>query len=379
MSEINTIQDLMDICYPPDRLMHEVDFSKILRKADDPVLYNTTGWTNLVYGRAVFNWLNESSDIWKLLPKKPWGDHSGWRVITTDESGSAGVTNTGSLPDSDKPTWAQLYAYPKYMMSRWDISEKAHFLSDKDDTITNAELKAYYTKRHPKAIDEWLGTAYQGDASEVTTGTYVIESIDRVVGSYSEATACYTTGTNADVYNFTYARHGNTTTYDAYVDHNSTTDRVLELGFIDDLIENADTYGAKRENLIFLTKHDTKMEWNALLEGKQRFMEKKNVSYTMNGVKSAVGTDAGFEVASYDSIPIFTSNNIAADGIGRVYLLDLEHLYIAVALPTLLLETKRQDFLLNDKLQTKHAYMTGCELRCTKFKSQGKVIDLKAA
>jgi hypothetical protein len=170
------------------------------------------------------------------------------------------------------------------------------------------------------------------------------------------------------------------TTFDAYVDHNSGTDRELTLAMIDDAIENALTYGANRKNLIFLTGYDTYMDINALLEGKHRILQGQTVrkTVTLNGVETPLeGFEGGFAVASYDGIPIFTGQNVASDTKSRIYLLDLDNLYIAIAKPTVYLETKPDDYLLADVLQSKRALMTGLQLICTKFNTQGKIRDLK--
>jgi hypothetical protein len=247
-----------------------------------------------------------------------------------------------------------------------------------DDSITPEELRAYYVERHPKAIDEFLGQGYDAYASGDTRGTYVIESIDRIIGSESEATVIYHDATSCDIYKFAYHRSGGITTYDAYVDHNDDTDHALTLTMVHNLLENFYTYGGNPQRAIFLTGYDTYMDWNALLDAKQRYLDadKVGTKITMNGVEILGDVNAGFQIASYDGIPIFTGQNIASDTKSHLYLIDLDNIEIAMKVPTLYLTTGKENFLLVDKLQVKHAFMTGAELRCKRFNTQGKIINL---
>ena len=118
-------------------------------------------------------------------------------------------------------------------------------------------------KQHPKKIATHFltnGTTVAGDN---------FESVDRVIGSKDEEANCVDAA-DLDIYGLDRSA---STTYDAYVDHNSTVDRDLTLTLIDTLIQNVrdklDT--PQLSNHVFLTGNDTYRVWNQLLAPKQRF------------------------------------------------------------------------------------------------------------
>src|SRR3989304_1300344 len=132
------------------------------------------------------------------------------------------------------------------------------------------------------ARQDYAGTG-TGGATAVAQATYVIETIDRMVSSSSEATWIYSAGgltgaTSADVY-----------PYDQ---------RLRRSGF----------FGATRDGLILLTGPDTANVINQKLEAKQVFNSTARVVKTLNGVQrvSPTGVDAGLEVARDRGIPVFT-------------------------------------------------------------------------
>src|SRR3990167_8991228 len=79
------------------------------------------------------------------------------------------------------------------------------------------------------------------------------------------------------------------------------------------------------------------------LEAKQRFTTVTRMSRSLNGVtrETGVGVDAGFEVMTYKSIPIFTARALwgvrgAIPGaLTPIYGLHLPDAYISVGRPTL--------------------------------------------
>ena len=105
------------------------------------------------------------------------------------------------------------------------------------------------------------------------------------------------------------------------------------------------------------------------------------------GVKSQPGMNLDSRVGYYDSIPMFVSQHVpissaaggtllagAEVGIEPLYLLDMEHLYMKLAVPTTYVSN--EDLGVTQKLAREYAFITGGELVCTKFASQGKVRDL---
>ena len=106
---------------------------------------------------------------------------------------------------------------------------------------------------------------------------------------------------------------------------------------------------------------------------------------SLNGVtrETGVGVDGGFEVVTYKSIPIFTARALWAvrgaipGALTPIYGVHLPDAYISVGMPTLYLQTDRDDWLVLDKLRYKAAYVTAAELVFTRFNTHFKIRDIQ--
>jgi hypothetical protein len=105
---------------------------------------------------------------------------------------------------------------------------------------------------------------------------------------------------------------------------------------------------------------------------------------TLNGVQrvSETGVDAGFEVLSYEGVPIFTSRGLYEHRNARrtgsltdIFGLHLPDIYISVARPVTYVETS--DWLLQDKMQSKAAYFFAAELVFRRFNTHFKITDIQ--
>ena len=358
-----------------------------IRKTDAPVLTDTTGVYQAVYGKMVWSWLNQEANAFGVLPKKPW-DKSGWRVVTTRAAASGGgVAETGSIPDTVKPTFAALSTNPKLIAHTFDVSEIAQAQAKSDDSIADmAIMRKMIGIHHAEMMNIMLLT------QSGTAASNNLESIDRVTATYDEDTTCtendgstgYTAGDN-DIYS---QDRDAATTADSNCLNNNGTTRALTLPLLDQLDQEVLEAGpATPGQKIWLTGYDTLRVWAGLLQSQQRFMEVDFVKLGANGVQTVPGRQAGFRVNSYMGYPIIPSKNVVTDttsaveGISRVYLLDLAHLFLKVAKPTQYFEVGISSgdpwgpALIGDE----GMYRTMGELICTDFKSCGKLRDLKAS
>ena len=110
-----------------------------------------TGYFNAMYGAAVFNQLNTKSEIFKLLPKEGW-TQSGWRVLTARSAtaSTAGVAEGAAFPDTDVPDITEVTATIKEVVTPWDITTRAEFLSEADDGIKG--ISAFLRKEEAEEI-----------------------------------------------------------------------------------------------------------------------------------------------------------------------------------------------------------------------------------
>jgi len=366
-----TMEELMEKYYGP---------SKLVRKAGvySPGTYTAGTFWEPLWGKKVWSWLNMEVNIFAILPKEPW-IKSGWRVLTTAAHTTGGGINTddtngGAVPAAQSLTFVECFTEPKTVAHTFDIGEDVAFLSGVDDAV---DLLPYYReeigKEHAFCINYQLGL----DAD--TAAGDNIESIDRVVASASENDGSGYAATDHDLY---YTRgkeldRDSTTTYDAIVSHNSTSDRDLTLLLIDTLLK--DIWDKDGKPKVILTKNDTLMRWQQLLEAERRFVDTARIVPTFGGVRGpAPGVEAGFMVSTYFGIPIIPSQHCPADTIGRIFMLDTDFLKFAVAKPTVYSETGAgKDFLHRGYLTFKGMYETMGEVKAYRFNCHGKLRELQ--
>lgn len=342
-----------------------------LQKSDSPLLTTTTGVYNPIFGAKVWSQLNQEINAFGILPKIVW-DKSGWRVITTRAAATGGgVSENATLPDTIKPTFQEISTKPKIVAHTFNASEMETFLGTKDDGLGDVMrvLREEMSKHHVEMINKMLLTD-----SDTLAGDN-IESIDRVVSSYGEVTNCGTTAGDSDIYSLD--RDAAVSWADAYVDENANVDRTFTIDLLDTALTNLRINGA--EPKVILTGYDTQERIQQALQAQQRFLGKQNVVPTYNGIKGIAGTEAGFNVATYQGIPIICSKDVKQDTLSRIYILDTDYLFFKIALPTMYFESgmsKKDPFGIN-YLGDEGLFRTMGELICSRFNVHGKIRDLK--
>jgi len=374
---VRTVSDMERYYYGAGNSMGYSYSGSELLKADAPMLSSSAGTYNAIYGRKVWSQMNQEFNAFSILPKRPW-DRSGWRVLTDKPNSGAvhgGVAENATLPDTVKPTFQHVAAKPKTIVHTFDMSETAIFLADKDDGMGDIRsvLKEEMGKHHAEMVNKMLLT-------DVTTAAgNNIESIDRVTTSDSTV---MTSGTHYDAGDediYSIDRNGSNNSW-SYAEGNGDTgsaNRVLSLDHLDDLFQKIWVRGGNPK--VILTKYDTLMRLQQLLQSQQRFMEEKRVTPSHNGVKGVPGMEAGFVVATYNGVPIIPSKDVAADGLGRMYFLDTDYMYFSTAIPTQYYESgiETGDPFAINRLGQEGMYRTMGELWTTFFGGQGSVRDLK--
>lgn len=376
--KIKTIEDM-------EKLYYSEQGSQIVAKSDAPVISSTTGVYNAVFGAKVWNQLNTEANVFAVLPKYPQR-RSGWRVETARPATSGGgVSENGTLPDTIKPTWKEVSTKPKSIAHTFDVSEVQEFLANSEDDAIGAmaQMRARMAEHHKEMLNVMLLTDVDTLASDN------MESLDRVVSSYSEVSDS-TIGLDAgdsDIYSID--RDASSSWADAYVDHNSGTDRSLTDSILRTLINTTHERGANPNGQVFITGYDTMTAIEGLYESQVRYnpMGETMVELGVNGVKTPKGADFGMKVRSIYGIPVILSKDVAKDTISRIYLLDISdpegygepRLGLRIAKPTQYFEAGMNtgDPFGIDRLGTEGMYRTMGELICTNFRVQGKVRDLK--
>jgi len=358
--KFNTIQDLVSAAYGPN----SSELASTVMKADAPVISSTTGVYNRIYGKMTWELLNLVGKTIAAIPKNPM-NNTGFRVITalSGTLGTGGVGENGALPDTTKPTWALGAINLKEVVHTFDMSNRQDLLDDNsDDTIGFAELREYMSKEHVAHMNKMI----LADANTLAGNN--LESIDRICSSQSEESALLTAG-DADIYGFDRSAG---TAFDAYVDHNSGTDRALTEAMVRTAIDTIDENSGERPNVI-ITGFDTARDLDALVNTQTRYQTMR-VTVGVNGVQTAAGNDVGLRVAEFDGIPVLRDKDVTKDTKSRIYFLNTNYLSLQTKLPTQYFESA--SFFETDKLGKEGMYYTAGELVCYRFNSQGKIRDL---
>lgn len=353
-------------------------------KADAPITTGTSGYFNNVYGAMAFYNLNTEANVFGALPKYPW-QHSGFRVITALGGASAdgGYTEAGALSDAIRPTVIEINVSAKEVEHNFIVSKKHDSLATRgqDDVFGSFEqARPVIATKHAKAINQQL--LLDGDTLAGTR----MESLDRVTASSAYATAVSWTAGDEDIYGIDRSA---SSWADAYVSHNSGTDRVFSLDLLDDALGVLEQRGA-RTNLI-VTGSDTKRKIVALARNSMRWagsVREIRAQYTINGVQTDEGINYGDKVASFEYIPIIVSADVAKDTISRIYVLDttdndavgIPRLGISILEPTQYYEARADNgngVSANGGYKHRGFFYTSGELVCTALNMQGSIRDLK--
>lgn len=357
-----TMEDMLRAYYGP--------YSGYMRK-DEPVLTTTSGYYNAIYGAKLWVEVTTSANALGALPKKVW-DYSGYRLVyAAGITTSAAVAENGAVPATYQPDVLEIPIKPQIEAANYNMSAVQIVLEGKDDVVRWAELSQYMAQEFNNRMDRQLF------ATATTTVASGLESLDRIISSYAEEALLDEGDCDPWGYGSTGAvdRSGGTT-YDSYISHNSGTTRFLALTHLDSLFTNCRPYWntASYESKVIFTGYDTLERLEQLLQPQQRFGEKQ-VQFGVNGVQTLRGAEGGFDVATYKGIPIIPDQNTLQDTLSRIYLVDLERLWMAIAMPPQHVETE-------DWIKLGYFYREAMDVMMgntvsTGFHCHGKARDLK--
>ena len=323
------------------RMYGSMEWAQQLFKADDPMLTTTTGVYAPHYGAKIWAQLNMELNVFGVIPKYPWGPEDGWTVMTAFPTNKTnGVAENGVIPDTDKPDFVKLYEKPKSEATTFNSSEIEILSGRRGQAVKWEDLREVEGEIHKMGICESLC------ASNGTPAGNRFETVDRIVGSYSEITNCteydgtpYTAG-DLDIYGLD--RDAAASWADATVLHNSSTLRPLTLSLINELERTVATRSGvwDTRDQFWLTGYDTYQRWGELLQSQQRFSEATFELDGFNGIKTIAGTGGGFRLKTYNGKPIIVSQQLETEckptgGLTNIYLLNTKYLGLWIDVPTI--------------------------------------------
>jgi len=386
---------------------------------------------SVLYGQKVWSMLNREVNALSVMSKRPYTS-SGWRVLSKRPAGGTGnfhnftqtgtdlagtdaprLDHIGGVPENASlstsgdgliaiaPEYSVLSMSPKTIAHQFDFSELAMEMAQIDDGIGDirAQMREDMGKHHAEAQNLMLVSpleAYlQADKSNAAaniernyTSLYKVISsnaeldqmdtdnfpVSSITNDISEAYHIY--GTNRDSASFLDC------TLDYGDGYASGDSRAFTLTIMNSLLRQLRENGGSPK--VIMTGYDTIQTLSDLLQSQERFMDRKEVVPTVNGVRGVKGAEVGFRVATYydiPMIPVVSMQSTSADSgtISDMLFLDTDHLWLAVMKPTQYFE----DGISNGnpfgvgQLGNRALYRTIAEVGCSYFKGQGKITNLK--
>ena len=387
--QIRTIQDMVDYWYGfvPEYYAKNSGMQK-----SDPVLAGsgsatqTPGYRNAVFGSEVYSSLNYEVNAYALLENRAW-TKSGERIISEfghSEEGEGGVGENAEIPDTAHPDLDQFEQEAKTVAHSFDVSQVKQLLSETEDDDLDDPfdwLRRYYGEgtqhqtgmgEHPKKINEQLlRRAPLADDDDMLSLDALISNSDEVQNTDVEAD-------DVNVYDFDRSAGE----FESGVIENEGENRVFTVDLLDDAITTVKDRSGKNpvqdDSFFWLTNHDTFQRIEEEVGGKER-LEAQRVSVGLNGVETSDGDDVGITVNSYKQIPIFESQDVPQDGIGRVYLVDSSTMFVKTLLPTQFYSSGTEindDPYSIDRLGNQGLYVTIGETTMVDPSSHVKIRDL---
>ena len=447
MSYINTIADLEAQTYGTgatgqlsnDLLKAAGTVSGIHGGHGNLGLGNTTGLYNQIYGQKVWSMLNRECNALSIIAKRPYTS-SGWRVLSDRPAGGSGnkldlsLANAtdidggtdallggetlradyiGGVPENARldtradglvplqPTYSVLFTSPKVIAHQFNFSELSMEMAAIDDGIGDirAQMREDMGKHHAEVQNQMLvmpledydpKTAYATPANRIDLG---YTSLYKVITSTEELTEMAANGGNsltaaadATAISHIYGTHRDAGSFlDSQVSFGagylSAEARPMTLTVLNAMIRDIRVNGGSPK--VILTGYDTLQTLSDLLQAQERFMDRKEIVPTVNGVRGVKGSEVGFRVSTYYDIPLIPvaampSTGKNGDCISDLLFLDTDHLWLSVMKPTQYFE----DGISNGNpfgvgtLGNKALYRTMGEVGCSYFKGQGKITNL---
>ena len=406
------------------------------------VLYGQKVWSMLnqeVNPLAMLAKRPYTSSGWRVLKSRPIGGSgsefaTGSNAVTANISSANAATpradTIGGVPENAvlgtdfvalAPEYTKLYVSPKTIAHLFEFSELGMELAAIDDGVGDirAIVREDMGKLHAEVQSKMLVMPLEKYSENNTTGIEKnYTSLLKIVSSAAEiaqmadddvfyhnqtnngtaaqladATSIFgterTVTVNTSGGSGAYTYTGVASFLDAEVDfganYTSGGCRVLTLSLLNDMIRRIRQNGGNPK--VIITGYDTIQKIADLLQSQERFMDRKEVVPTHNGVRGVKGQEVGFRVATYYDIPIIPAKDMPSTGksttnrLSDILILDTDHLWLSVMKPTQYFEdgiTSGNPFGVG-KLGNQGMYRTMGETCCSFFKGQGKITNLKSA
>ena len=354
-------------------------------KGSGSVGIDTAGAMNAIYGPYLQNLAYNQHNTMAAMGQMPYKTGRRFQAdLSLAQTASTGVVRGGFAPQPTYGTYEQVEMPYKVNAKRQAMNLGYTDIGDKsiDDVMTWEDFFALEGKTwlwsmnndilRPVTSARLVGQGSANDGGISTTSTdplyaqrteYIgYESIDRIISNYTEGG--FINGNSAtSVLNVPWAldvqmpstdsaaalaKYRNpavtgavaNNNFNCYVDENYTasttsgaaTLRQLDLAMLDSLFLSCMPYWDQNSTRgkALITRYDTLQHIQTLLQPQQRYQGFAAAQMDVNGVKTVEGQNTGFQVATYNGVPLLpdlmvqggTVGNSYADGVGDIFLID---------------------------------------------------------
>ena len=338
---------------------------EVMQKA---LLTSTAGGFNPLFSYAAIAGIAVEANTWNMLPKVAWRTRTlGWRSKTAAAiAASVGVAEAANVPADIDPTWVEVQPTIKETLQATGVSIRAREAASIADMITE--------NQHVMSTLEDLMRAQNADLMGAVFGVEGnhVERLRTLLSSNGEI-AGKTPGANTGDPWLNIDRDAGASWADANALHASGVDRNLQLSLVDQLFQNQRQFWDSPANKVYVTGDTTLRVWSELEEAKERLGEVR-VQFTVGGIRSVRGQEAGVVLSGYRGDPIIPDSQMTSETIDDIMYLDLDHVFIAQLLP---MQTVSEDNLFITGANSRTAFYMIMELLMTKFGGNGVLTDLQ--
>ena len=351
------------------------------QKVDAPLLTGTTGVYQAVAQAMLFAGVTTQHNIFSATPKKPH-DRAAFRYVTArGKSSGGGLADGTATPDTVKPTLVKPNVTLKLEAVHFDMGAITVDLGDsEDDVLTWGAVQDYMAEEFQFVLETDL-TEDNG-----TTAGNNLESWDRIHASFDErntvddgAGVAYAAG-DLDIYG--QDRDAANAAFDAFVSHGTGPAEVdrdfTGAPILNQLLQNVAPFWDSWDNKMFSSPYSAIEALNEIEGAASRYVSQVYVRTGLNGVQTIPGQAGGFAVNAYRGIPWINSDALQSDTLGRVYLSDLDRLWIDLLRPPSMLDSgENTNYVLLQKYAREAANFMEGELYSVRFPVHAKARGLK--
>lgn len=362
----NTMEDVNKLSWGRDAASYDA------LKSAGGIGIATAGAANAIYGPMLANLPYLKANALGVLGEKPYKTGRRFMVkLSMGRDDTGGIIRGGYPTATKSPDYAQvlmpykLNAVRRMMtLGMMEIGNKdiddvvvwEQFFKNEGLTWTQSMNNDILRRIEDAPIID-QGTAPVGGTPQVLNERVGLESIERIISCSAEA-ECLPEGyavpwagsnmggeTNAAWGQSYRGRVGSApSNFDAYVDSNYVSGsatgesnlRPLTLNMMDSLFMGVMPWweNNRSSGKALITGYDTVQKIQQMGQSLQRFLDTKFAQLGVNGVSTVEGRELGFQVVSYNNVPIvpdmLVRKGTKADdtlGIGRIYLVDQDIIY----------------------------------------------------